>query len=513
MVLSRARERAIRLSQRRWTRVSGVIAVGLVGGTIGMLLGGRVETPVGPADVSMSVRPSWNGGTTLELPPLGSLRLDSHWGPVRVQAQVAEVHPEPARKLIEDPSGLDRLSETVGGQVRHGLIQLALRSMAFALVFGFLAGLLVFRSWRRALQATGTAGAGMTVVGLLAYFTFNPQSISEPRYTGLLANAPQVVGDAQSIVKRFDQYRAQLAKLVGNVSQLYTATSTLPVYEPDPTTVRVLHISDVHLNPVAWSVVRSVTQQFRINVIVDSGDLTDHGSKPEDKFIDEIETLKVPYVFVRGNHDSQDTQEAVDRQKNGIVLDDGKVVQVAGLNFYGVGDPRFTPDKTTRDDNVGAVQMHAEGARQAAVLRATGVVPDIAVIHDPDQGAAFAGTTPLVLSGHSHRRATRMLPAGTRLFIQGSTGGAGLRGLEGEEPTPIEMSVLYFNRDTRRLQGWDDFRLGGLGLTSAQIERHLEPDPDRTLGGPVPPTATPSGTPAPGFSPSATPTATPPRRD
>jgi hypothetical protein len=34
-------------------------------------------------------------------------------------------------------------------------------------------------------------------------------------------------------------------------------------------------------------------------------------------------------------------------------------------------------------------------------------------------------------------------------------------------------SVLYFDRTTRALQAWDDITLGGLGLTSVSIERHL----------------------------------------
>jgi hypothetical protein len=31
------------------------------------------------------------------------------------------------------------------------------------------------------------------------------------------------------------------------------------------------------------------------------------------------------------------------------------------------------------------------------------------------------------------------------------------------------------------LQAWDDITLGGLGLTSVQIERHIESDPDREI--------------------------------
>ncbi|MFD0855429.1 metallophosphoesterase, partial [Actinomadura adrarensis] len=386
-----------------------------------LLLGGRIETPVGPTDVSLLLRPSWGGGTTVQIPPLGSLHLDTHWGPISLEASVTQLRPGPARELIESETALEGLTDQITDELRHGVITLLLRAAALSLVLSFLAGLALFRSWRRALVSLGSSAAGMLALAVLAWGTFNPQAIAEPRYTGLLTNAPQVVGDARSIVERFSAYRAQLARLVGNVSKLYAATSTLPTYEPDPSTLRVLHVSDIHLNPTAWSVIRSVSTQFQADLIIDSGDLTDHGSGPEDRFTEDIESLKIPYVFVRGNHDSLDTQEAVADQDNAIVLDDD-LQEVAGLRIYGVGDPRYTPDKTTRDDNFGANQLRTRGAQLAQKLRNTGETPDLVVTHDASEGEGFSGMTQLVLSGHTHQRSTRLLPTGTRLFVQGSTG-------------------------------------------------------------------------------------------
>ncbi|WP_245681918.1 metallophosphoesterase family protein [Actinomadura kijaniata] len=493
---------------RRTARILAVIAVGLLGGMIGLLLGGRVETPVGPTEVSLHLRPSWSGGTTVQIPPLGALHMDTHEGPFQLRASVAELHPEPARKLIEDGTALEKITDRIATDLRHGIIVLLLRALGLALAASFLAGLLVFRSWRRALLGLGSAIAAALVIALVTWATFDPRSIAQPRYTGLLANAPQLVGDTRNIVERFSAYRVQLARLVGNVSKLYSATSTLPTYEPDPSTIRVLHVSDIHLNPAAWNVIRSVTTQFQVNLIIDTGDLADHGSKPEDRFADDIGTLKVPYVYIRGNHDSRGTQRAVARQKNAIVLDDA-MREVQGLRIYGIGDPRFTPDKTTRDDNVGTDQLRALGRTQAERLRASGQTPDLIAVHDPAQAEGYSGQTPLLLSGHAHKRTTKLLPTGTRLFVQGSTGGAGLRGLENEQPTPIELSVLYFSRTSHRLQGWDDIRLGGLGLTSAQIERHLEPSPDR----PITPTPQTPQTPQSPSTPPATSTATPTPRE
>ncbi|HLV71182.1 MAG TPA: metallophosphoesterase [Vulgatibacteraceae bacterium] len=481
----------------RTARVLLVMAVGLTAGYAGLLLGGRTVTAVGPTDVQLSLRPSLHGGTTLDLPPLGSLQLDTHWGPVSLEAHLTDVRPEQAQSLIENDTEIDRLTDRITEQIRGGVVTVLVRAALVSLTAGFLAGLVVFRSLRRAVLGMASAALGLVVVCLLTWATFNPHSIAEPRYTGLLANAPQIVGDARSIVERFSEYRAQLARLVGNVSELYATTSTLPTYEPDPSTIRVLHVSDIHLNPAAWNVIKSVSTQFKVDLIIDTGDLMDHGSSAEDRFAEGISDLDVPYVYIRGNHDSKGTQKAVAAQKNAVVLDDD-TREVAGLRIYGAGDPRFTPDKSTRDDFTGADQIREEGLRLAAGLRESGTVPDIVAVHDPAEGEAFSGLTPLVLAGHAHARSTRLLPTGTRLFVQGSTGGAGLRGLEHEEPTPIDLSVLYFSRATHRLQGWDDLRLGGLGLTSAHIERKLEPDPDRTID-PTPPATSPPPSPTSPF--------------
>src|SRR5262249_13483374 len=161
-------------------------------------------------------------------------------------------------------------------------------------------------------------------------------------------------------------------------------------------------------------------------LVIDTGDLTDHGSTAEEKFANDISRLKVPYVFIRGNHDSADTERSVRRQKNAIVLDNN--VQAGdGLRIFGIGDPRFTPGKTTRGDQVDAREMLAIGQGAAQQMVAARDAPDLVLVHDPAEGQAFDGTSPLVLSGHTHQRSTRLMPSGTRLFIQGSTGGAGMR--------------------------------------------------------------------------------------
>jgi predicted MPP superfamily phosphohydrolase len=471
---------ARRLSQRRAVRhtfkAAAVLLVAVAGAWLGVALGGHVRTPLGPAEIGMSLHPAGGGETVVDVHPLGNLLFDTHDAPLRVRITLESISEQKIQSMIEDPRLADRLPEIIQHDLREGIVSLAVRSLLCAGGGALLAGLVVFRRPKAALYGTLAALVALGGTGALAAATFRPSSVVEPRYTGLLAGAPSLVGSAQSIVTRFESYQAQLTKLVSNVTKLYDTVSVLPVYEGDPTSIRVLSVADIHLNPIAWNLIRSVAEQFKVDLIVDAGDITDHGTRAEDRFVEEISRLDVPYVFVRGNHDSRATERAVAKQKNAVVLDD-KVQEVAGLKIYGLGDPRFTPDKTAAD----AFDQDRlfEFGREHAVRMPPA---DLVVVHDSTVGRAFSGKVPMILAGHAHARATEILSTGTRLFVQGSTGGAGLRALEHEEPTPVTASVLYFDKGTLRLQAWDDITMGGLGEQSVQIQRHIEPEPTRTIG-------------------------------
>jgi hypothetical protein len=461
--------------QRRTLLVAEVILIGVVGCWLGLLAGGNLTAEVGPLQTKLSIQPSLHGGSVVSIPPLGELRVKTHAGPWRLAVEVTRIDAADARRIFNDPDSVNGLGDRVAGDLKGAAITVAVRSALAAIIGALLLGVLVFRRrWRLVLLSGAVSAALIAGGGIAAAATWNPKAIQQPEYDGLLASAPGVVGDARSIVTHFSRYEDQLAKLVTNVSRLYDVTSTLPAYQPDPSTIRVLFVSDLHLNPASWDVIRSVAKQFQVDVIVDSGDLTDHGTSAEGTYVDQIATMGVPYVWVRGNHDSLITQAQVEAQPNAVVLDKGSTAEVGGLRFLGWGDPRFTPDKNTRGapapPSVTQVGLAMDDALKAQPVNQP---VDVAVVHDGAAAPEMDGDVPLVLSGHYHRREQHLLPDGTLSFWQGSTGASGLRGLEHEKPTPIRASVLYFDRDTRRLQAWDDITLGGLGLVTAKIERKI----------------------------------------
>ncbi|WP_433721617.1 metallophosphoesterase family protein [Actinoplanes sp. CA-051413] len=533
----RARDAVKRTWQRPWARRlsvwAAVVAVSLTGVVVGTMLFAQAEIAVGPFRADMSISPSVEGGTEVQIPPLGSLHLDSHDGPIHLKVNLGSLDQGRTEALIDDPTAISAAGQSAVDDVTKGVLQLGLRALGAAIVCALILSALIFRNVRR-VAAAGVLALVVTGGSLgLAAGTIRPDSISEPRYEGLLVNAPAVVGDARRIADNYGRYADQLQQLVSNVSRIYTTVSTLPVFEPSGNSTRILHVSDLHLNPTSWGVIRTVVKQWDIDAVVDTGDIVDWGSNAETSYVSNIGQLGVPYVYVRGNHDSLAIQEAVARQKNAVVLDD-TTVTIDGLTFAGIGDPEFTPDKSETPpadaDEPVTSPLLTSGERLATTIRAAQTKVDVALVHDPAMAPPLSGLVPVVLAGHTHKREVSVLaapspapsssvapsvpapsasagvtapPQETRLLVEGSSGGAGLRGLEKEEPTPLMMSVLYFD-ETHALKAYDDIQLGGTGEQNVTMQRKVvgkdEPEPttDPSVISGVTPEIRPNGSVPPG---------------
>nr|BFE68342.1 hypothetical protein GCM10020092_016430 [Actinoplanes digitatis] len=486
---------------------AAVLAVSLIGVFVGTMLFAQSKVAVGPFLADMSISPSIKGGTEVDIPPLGSLHLDSHDGPIHLKVDLGALDQERTEALIDDPTAISAAGQSAVDDVTKGVLQLGLRAMGAAIVCALILSALIFRNIRR-VAAAGILALVVTGGSLaLAAGTIRPDSISEPRYEGLLVNAPAVVGDARRIADNYGRYSDQLQQLVSNVSRIYTTVSALPVFDPAGNTTRLLHVSDLHLNPSSWGVIETVVKQWDIDAVVDTGDIVDWGSGAETSYVNAIGQLGVPYIYVRGNHDSLAIQAAVARQKNAKVLDNS-MVTVNGLTIAGIGDPEFTPDKSEkarggrgRSRTVAAAGQrrgaghhhpgvedegrHGDGARPgdgATALRrgaaGAGRAPARARGQDPGRAAARGLPSAAPTPAPSASAATQP-PMETRLMVQGSTGGAGLRGLEDDEPTPLMMSVLYFD-ENQTLKAYDDIQLGGTGEQNVTMQRKVigtEPEP------------------------------------
>lgn len=449
-----------------------VVLAGLFGAWLGLNVAGTTHTDVGPLSVNAEISPALTGETVVQVAPLGTLVFDTHAAPLRVTLDIRSLDVGAVQQIVENPAAISALQGQLVGDLDDALTRAAIQAALAAVLGAAITGGLLLRSWRRALLAGAVAVAAVGVSAGAAVATFDREAVRSPHYTGLLAAAPQVIGTAETIAANFEAYAEQLGGLVTNISRIYDTTLSLPTWAPTDDMIRVLHVADLHLNPAAWGIIRAIADQYDVDVIVDAGDIADHGTAPEAQYVQPIRTLGRPYIFVKGNHDSVLIVRAVEENPNAIVLDH-EPVTVAGLRFLGAPDPRFTPDQSTR----GTADADIREASERLAETAENLTPpaDVLVFHDPTHAELLDGRAPIILAGHAHRRRIVSLEEGTTLFVQGTTGGAGLRALEHEEPMPVQLSVLYFDPETKRLAAWDDITLGGLGLSSAEIERHQAP--------------------------------------
>jgi predicted phosphodiesterase len=449
-----------------------VVVFGLAGAILGLWLGGNVAADIGPFETTVSARPSIGGATSVRLAPLGSIDLETHDAPLRLELRVDELRLDDARAIAQDATVLQTVEDEVAADVRRSLIELVLRCLAVAVLGGVLGALIAVRGLRPALIGASVGVVLVVSVSALTAVTFDPDAIAEPEYTGLLTIAPAAVGDVETIIAGFDQYRTQLVGLVGNVANLYQAAQGLPRVTPDAVTTVVLHVSDIHLNPQAFDLIELLVDEFDVGVIADTGDLTDWGSEPENFLLDRIRQLPVPYVWVRGNHDSSATQDAMRTVPNAVVLD-GDAATVEGLCFWGVADERYTPNKDQPVGKDAERDRASTVAPRVASMLARDEPPaiDIAMVHDERMAADLGGEVPLVLAGHLHRPKEDKIGT-TRLLVEGSTGGAGLRALQAESPEPLACTLLYFDR-RRNLVAYDRVTVDGLGEQGVRIQRHV----------------------------------------
>src|SRR3954469_10073600 len=102
----------------RLVRGIAAVTLGVLGGWLGLLLAGTVHHEVGPLTASVRVVPTWGGGTEVVIPPLGTMRLASHAGPLGLRATLEGVDVEEARSLVARPDRLADLGPAASADLR-----------------------------------------------------------------------------------------------------------------------------------------------------------------------------------------------------------------------------------------------------------------------------------------------------------------------------------------------------------------------------------------------------------
>ncbi|WP_051298129.1 metallophosphoesterase family protein [Brevibacterium album] len=223
-----------------------------------------------------------------------------------------------------------------------------------------------------------------------------------------------------------------------------------PAAEAEPEDIATLvWTSDIHCQTGMSRTIGDLIAWTGADLHVDGGDITMTGTEAENVCVDSLARAVpegVPTVFVKGNHDSEDTAQRA-REVGWTVLE-GEPVEAAGLTLLGDADPRRTvfPSGDVLERGETGEEFAARVAREACAAD-----EDLLVIHDARHAepALSQGCSDYAFHGHWHRR-VEPEQWGRGVRTVGSTTGGALA--DALTPGPLkmqaEMSVIRVDRRT-----------------------------------------------------------------
>jgi predicted MPP superfamily phosphohydrolase len=434
----------------------GPVLAGAAAAALVLPLAPAVHQKVGPATVAANASVG-AGRTVVTIPPLGTVSADTHAAPVTLGLTLSEVDFTALGRVVSDPSQRTELVADVEGDLRALGRRVTLQLMLSGAVIGAIAGALLPRvRWTHA--AEGAVG-GLLLVGagmIGSAITFDTAAFAEPRFTGELRRAPAVIEAVQEGNVSLAALRGRFETAADRLSELMLLLAE-PNPDPRTDTTAILHVSDIHANPIGMEIAIQLAQRFRVDAVVDTGDLTSFGLPLENAISSLVENVDVPYYFVPGNHDSADARRAAARVDGVTVLLDGDSADVSGIEILGWDDPTFTVWDQIPTEEGNEIRLEA-GETVAEEVAAS--APDILAVHDSRLAEASFGLVPLVLAGHDHVGDISE-EDGTTVLKVGSTGATGLSAFTVEADHDYEAEIVYF-RDQRAV-AVDYVSFSGLG--------------------------------------------------
>jgi predicted phosphodiesterase len=430
----------------------------------------------------LKVNLATDNGTSLAIPPVGRLFFKTHRIPWQIVITLNEID-------------FKRLENQLSAMPPHGqwlnLLQKKLKR-AFLILFSIViltglggASLVLLFLHVYPNQPRFWQGLGLTFLmtaGLIGgtLLTYDQTAIERPQYQGVLASAPWAMNLISMGLEHVEVIGNNLKNISQSLSMLYVQagqTGSLSNLDSD---LSILHVSDIHNNPAAFDLIEKLIETFKVQLVIDTGDLTDYGTVLESEIVNRIATLSRPYYFVPGNHDSPLIINRLQQLDNVRVLLD-TTVNFKGLTIFGLADPAssgYNPD--------GALPEQLDRSRDELTqkITTTSLPPDLIAVHNRYLAQNVLGGVPVILHGHDHRYGITVQKK-TVIVDGGTTGAAGLRGLT-LKGVPYSASILYWKKDNQgklRLHAIDSLKINGVE-GKFTLERHTYPERSATASPP-----------------------------
>lgn len=420
-----------------------------------MNLFGSMNFPLKALELQISFKIFNKGQTEILIPPVGSINANTHLTPVKITLALLNIDPEGLQSIINEAPTSGKLSAELREELRRWAVIYLLRLLILAFIGG-LAGALFITGKEIKTAVIGTL-AGLAAAGIiigLTFMTYDAGRFRNPEFHGVLKAAPWAVDLVENALLKVNVLGAQMQVIAQNLYNLFERIEKIKPLNEDLGDFLILHVSDIHNNPAAQKFILQIANSFPIDLIIDTGDISDYGTPLEGKLLKGLKELEIPYLFIPGNHDSPDIIREIEEYPHVQVLRGG-LIDVQGLRILGMADPASTSGKIApfKREDTALSKEYLSSLWDDALMK-----PHLIAIHNYNLAENLIGKIPLVLYGHNHQIGISE-ERGTILINAGSTGGAGLRGLQVTKEIPYSVVLLHLKRN-------ED---GGLILTAADI--------------------------------------------
>ena len=416
------------------------MVVATLAGAYLALVSFRQDRDLSVGTVRLSVSPGHKGALDVYVPLVDwGARFEAIRLPARLRVDLRSVDRETVRRLADGARvDVDQVREEARDEIAMYLRNLILVVLLCGASLGVLTAFAVRgRAAPKLRYTTGAAAVSAGAIAVALVVLLPPRGeISDPQYYAFGPDIPralEAVEAAQRGTRALDQELD--AQLVG-LARLVTAPGNRPPIEDRP---RFTLASDLHNNIVAIPILERTAAD---GPVFFAGDMTDRGGPVETALVSRVVRTGKPFVFVPGNHDSDQLTRRLARDgaivltRTGRLNADGEtsgrpIVDVKGLRVAGYDDPFQRRGGDGFADRYDRTPDASELERFANWLRPIRDDIDIVVVHNPalltdalDELDEEPRSQPLLfLVGHTHHNALTRRPGST--VVNAGTVGAG----------------------------------------------------------------------------------------
>ncbi len=443
----------------RFLRVLGWLTVVITFSLTLVILASPTSYEIAGINTRVSVAARSSGGSVVAIPPLGEIRARTHAAPVGLNIEIEGVNQTVITKTLNNSRSSADYFRVVERDARKNARGFFFKLLLLA-ALGGLAGCLLLT--RKRLPVIGAPLISIAVTGVLllvVYAQFNVTAFTQPQISGPLASIPFLATSIEQQTNPIKALREDITIAAKNLKDFSAKIENWQPVELDKGAIRVLAVSDLHNNPTGFSLVERVSRDFKVDFIIDTGDITDLGTPLEASQLSQLNNLTVPYLYVPGNHDTPAIVQELAGLSRVEVLDH-RQVQEKGLAVYGAADPMAA---SAQVEPLSDKDMANWSLKLERDFKALSTKPVILAVHDKRMAERLVGSVPVIINGHTHQAAIEQVD-GTVLVNPGSTGAGGLRALQKEEPSAqiYTLSLIYFDGKSKQVVAIDSLQVTGL---------------------------------------------------